>query len=339
MRVLVTGASSLIGQHVVKLLLERRYEVTAVQRGEVSIDGVSNVSLDLSTCSVSDEASSRLSTALEGQDAVVHLAAKVSVSGKWDEFNALNVLGTQSLINASLACQVSRFVHISSPSVAHAGKSLIGAEAGIANVEHARGHYARSKAMGELIALGANSEAMKVVCLRPHLVWGPGDTQLVQRIVDRARAGRLVLVGSGQALIDTTYIDNAATAIVAGLDHIDSAAGHSLVISNGQPRTVCEILQRILVAAGLPVHLKKIPAAVATNAGGLIESAWNALNAKGDPPMTRFMAEQLATAHWFSQRDTTRLLNWTPAISLEEGFVRLAEHMRQGGQTHSNRKG
>lgn len=330
MRVLVTGASSLIGQHVVRLLLARQYEVTALQRGVLSIDGVSNVSLDLSTCSVSDESSSRIREALKGQDAVIHLAAKVSVSGKWDEFNALNVLGTQSLVNASLACHVSRFVHISSPSVAHSGKSLVGADAGIANAKHARGHYARSKAMGELIALGANSEAMKVVCLRPHLVWGPGDTQLVQRILDRARAGRLVLVGSGQAMIDTTYIDNAASAIVAGLDHIESAAGHSLVISNGQPRTVNEILQRMLGAAGLPLTLKKVPAVVATNAGGLIERVWNTLNVKGDPPMTRFMAEQLATAHWFAQRDTTRLLNWTPAISLEEGFTRLAEHLQQG---------
>ncbi len=328
MKVLVTGASSLIGQHVVRLLLARQDEVTAVQRGTLSMDGVSNVSLDLSTCSVSDESSSRLRGALEGQDAVIHLAAKVSVSGQWDDFNALNVLGTQSLINGSLESRVSRFVHISSPSVAHSGKSLVGADAGIANAELARGHYARSKAMGELIALGANSEAMKVVCLRPHLVWGPGDTQLVQRIIDRARAGRLVLVGSGQAMIDTTYIDNAASAIVAGLDHIEHAAGHSLVISNGQPRTVCEILQRMLAAAGLPVTLKKVPAAVATNAGGLIESAWNTLNVKGDPPMTRFMAEQLATAHWFAQSDTTRLLNWTPAISLEEGFTRLAKHLQ-----------
>jgi len=190
-----------------------------------------------------------------------------------------------------------------------------------------RGHYARSKALGEQIALEANSDAFNVVSLRPHLVWGPNDKQLVQRIIDRAKAGRLLLVGSGQALIDTTYIDNAASAIVAGIDHAQQAAGKALVISNAQPRTVSEILQRILKAAGLPTELKHVPAPVAIAAGGAIEHVWERLDKPDDPPMTRFLAEQLATAHWFDQRKTRTLLNWTPHVTLEEGFVRLGESL------------
>ncbi len=175
-----------------------------------------------------------------------------------------------------------------------------------------------------LIALAANGEQMKVVALRPHLVWGPGDTQLVKRIVDRARAGRLVLVGSALALIDTTYIDNAAEAIVAGVDNTDRAAGHALVISNGQPRSVSEIMQRILIASGINTRLRNIPAGIAITAGTMIEYLWEVLDKQDDPPMTRFLAEQLATAHWFDQRETRRLLNWQPTVSIEEGFERLA---------------
>jgi nucleoside-diphosphate-sugar epimerase len=165
---------------------------------------------------------------------------------------------------------------------------------------------------------------MKVVALRPHLVWGPGDTQLVQRIVDRARSGRLALVGSGLALIDTTYVDNAASAIVAAIDRTERVAGRALVISNGQPRTVSEIIQRILLASGKPTNVRHVPSAIAIGAGAAIEQAWDRLDRTDDPPMTRFLAEQLATAHWFDQRSTQELLGWRPTVDIDEGFARLA---------------
>lgn len=322
MKVLVTGATSLIGQHVVQRLLGRGDSVSVLQRGPSGISGVQEVRCDLSS-----NCSSELQTALQGQDAVVHLAAKVGVSGRWDAFESINVNGTQNMVNSAREQGVSRFVHVSSPSVAHAGQSLVGSAEGLADPENVRGHYARSKALGEQIALHANSDCMQVVSLRPHLVWGPGDTQLVQRIIDRAKAGRLQLVGSGQALIDTTYIDNAAAAIVAGIDNIDRAAGEALVISNGQPRTVSEIIHRILRAAGLSVKLRKVPAPVAITAGTVIEKVWERLDRQDDPPMTRFLAEQLATAHWFDQRKTRTLLNWAPEVDLDEGFVRLAHSL------------
>ncbi len=322
MKVLVTGATSLIGRHVVAQLLERGDEVTVVQRNPSGIAGVNET-----CCNIADTASVKtLETALSGKDAVIHLAAKVGIAGRWDAYEAINVKGAERLVNCALRSGVNRYVHVSTPSVAHAGRSLIGAAAGAANPDNVRGHYAKSKAIGEQITLAANCADMKVVALRPHLVWGPGDTQLVQRIVDRARAGRLVLVGSGQALIDTTYIDNAASAIVAGTDNTEQAAGHALVISNGQPRTVQEIMQRILHAAGEPSNLRRIPAGIAIAAGTAIEQVWEWLDKSEDPPMTRFLAEQLATAHWFDQRDTQRLLNWQPTIGIEEGFERLAKH-------------
>ncbi|MFK7993332.1 MAG: NAD-dependent epimerase/dehydratase family protein [Granulosicoccus sp.] len=331
MKVLVTGASSLIGRHVIKLLLHRGDNVTVVQRGASGLDNVEEIRCDLSADSGNQQGERKLTVGealaqgMCGADAVVHLAAKVSVSGRWDAFEALNVEGTRRVIQASIANQVPRFVHVSSPSVAHAGRSLVAASAGPADPAHVSGHYARSKAMGEQIALAANSDRMKVLSLRPHLVWGPGDQQLVQRIIDRASSGRLQLVGSGQAFIDTTYIDNAASAIVAGIDNIDVAAGHALVISNGQPRTVSEIIHRILLSAGMRKNLRHVPTSIAITAGTCIERLWQTLDRQDDPPMTRFLAEQLATAHWFDQRQTRALLNWQPAVGLDEGFDRLTE--------------
>ncbi len=164
---------------------------------------------------------------------------------------------------------------------------------------------------------------MRVLAVRPHLVWGPGDTQLVARIVDRAARGRLPLLGHGAALIDTVYRDNAADAIVAALAAADTAHGHAYVVTNGEPRPVAELLAGMCRAAGVPAPRIRVPAALARAAGGAVERVWAVRPGSDEPPMTRFLAEQLSTAHWFDQRETRRALGWTPAVSLDEGFERL----------------
>jgi nucleoside-diphosphate-sugar epimerase len=169
-----------------------------------------------------------------------------------------------------------------------------------------------------------------VVAVRPHLVWGPGDTQLIGRIVERARAGRLPLLGSGAALIDTTYRDNAASAIVAALDRAESAHGRAFVVTNGEPRTIAELLEGICRAAGVTPPRWRMPAAAARVAGLAVEGLWAVRPGADEPPMTRFLAEQLSTAHWFDQRETRRALDWVPAVTIEEGLARLAASYGRG---------
>jgi nucleoside-diphosphate-sugar epimerase len=200
---------------------------------------------------------------------------------------------------------------------------LVGVGAEPADPAQARGSYARSKAVAERRALDADSGDLHVVVVRPHLVWGPGDTQLVQRIVDRARAGRLPLLGSGAALIDTTYVDNAAGALVAALDVAEEAHGQALVVTNGEPRPVAEVLRRLCRAAGAPEPRLRVPAGVAKAAGSIVDALWAVTARRDVPPITRFLAEQLSTAHWFDQRRTRQLLQWEPAVSLDSGFARL----------------
>ena len=319
MRVLVTGATSLVGRSLVELLLQRGDEVTVFQRGPSSIEGVAEHLGDISdTSAVGD--------AVAGAEAVVHLAARAGVTGRWELFEQANIVGTRCIIEAARAAGVGRFVHVSSPSVAHAGRSLVGASADPADPGEVRGHYARSKAYAELIALAADSATMAVTAIRPHLIWGPGDTQLVGRIVERARAGRLAVVGSGAALIDTTYVDNAADALVAALDKTPMIAGRALVVTNGQPRPVRELLNRIVLAAGLQKPRLKVPYRVARTGGMAVEQIWERRDREDDPPLTSFLAEQLGTAHWFDQRETRMALDWEPIVGLDEGFQRLRSH-------------
>lgn len=316
MKVLVTGGTSLLGARVARRLEDRGDDVTVFQRGS------SDASWRQIRGDIRDDRA--VGEAVRGVDAVVHLAAKVSVVGDWDEFESVNVGGTQSVLDAARAHGVGRVVHVSSPSVAHFGEPLVAPDAAPADPERAHGHYARSKAMAEKLALSAADDSLAVVAIRPHLVWGPGDTQLVGRIVERASTGRLVLIDGGTALIDTTYVDNAADALVAALDRVDDVNGEAFVVSNGEPRTVAELLARMCRAAGVAPPSRSVPRALASGAGAVVERAWSATGRDGEPPMTRFLAEQLSTAHWFDQRRTQDRLQWVPVVSLAEGFDRLA---------------
>jgi nucleoside-diphosphate-sugar epimerase len=311
MRVLVTGARGMLGAAVAHALAARGDAVTVLQRGPTGLP-FPEVRADLG------DPAAPLTAALAGHDAVVHLAAKVDVVGPWRDYRRTNVDGTRALLAAARAVGVARFVHVSSPSVAHAGSALVGAPAAPADPAHARGHYARSKALAEQLALAAVSSSLAVVAVRPHLVWGPGDPQLVGRILARARAGRLPVVGTGAALIDTTYVDNAVDALVAALDRAPQVTGRAFVVSNGEPRPVAELVASICAAAGVAPPRIAVPARVARAAGAVVERL-----VRRDPPMTRFLAEQLSTAHWFDQRATRTALGWTPHVGLDEGFARL----------------
>ncbi len=314
MKLLVTGASSLIGRHTVAALQGAGHQVTAFQRSPSGL-----VATELLGALGSPE----MAAACRGQDAVVHLAAKVGVVGTWDEFYDTNVGGTEALLAAAQDAGVQRFVHVSSPSVAHTGTALVGASATPAAPEAVSGHYSRSKAIAEQIALQSSAQDMAVVAIRPHLVWGPGDTQLIGRIVDRARRGRLALVGSGSALMDTTYVTNAADALVAAVDHCPNLGGQAFVVSNGEPRTVQELFQRITDAAGITWRPRRVPGTLASAGGTAAEKVWARTGRTDDPPITSFLAEQLATAHWFEQQSTQQALRWKPLVSLAQGFQQL----------------
>ena len=329
MRVLVTGGRGLLGSAVVRELAARGHEVTTFQRTPTGPDpGFREVLGD-----ITDPAA--VASAMTGQEGVVHLAALVSMTGAWAGFERVNVHGTATVLDAAAAAGVGSFVQVSSPSVAHAGEPLIGATATPADPDRARGNYARSKALAERATLARDGDALAVVAVRPHLVWGPGDTQLIGRIAERARAGRLVLIDDGAALIDSTYVDNAAEAIARSLERCQDPAvhGRAFVVSNGEPRTVFELVSRIALAAGGEPPRRRVPYPLARRVGAVVERAWDRTGRPDEPPITAFVAEQLATAHWFDQRETRLALRWQPRVGIEEGLDRLAASLSESRGT------
>ena len=310
MKVLVTGASSLIGRATVAQLLARGDDVTGFQRSP-SGTSARDVRGDIRDRDA-------VLAAAEGHDVIVHLAALVAPRPAFADAYAVNVNGTDHVLDAT--ARGARLVHVSSPSVAFADRPAIGAGAE-PPVYRGPDAYTHTKALAEQRV--AERALPGVVVIRPHLVWGPGDTQLVGRIVDRARAGRLALPDGGRALVDTTYVDDAAAALVAAVDRTgDSpeAASRPWVVTGADPRPVGELVAGILAAHGVATAPRTVPAPVAAAVGSLVGRWW-----RGDePPLTRFAARQLSVAHTFDQRDTQRVLRWTPTVTVDDGLARLA---------------
>ena len=330
MRVLVTGGGGFLGGAVVDALLARGDDVASVARSDhphLRDRGVTTFRGDLADPGVA-------ACAVAGADVVVHAAARAGIAGTDAQFRRSNVDATRALLAACRAAGVRRFVFTSTPSVVHTGGDIAGGDESMPYATRFDAAYPRTKAEAERLVLAADSADLATVALRPHLVWGPGDTQLVPRILARARAGRLRLVGDGRAVIDTTYVDDAADAHLAAVDAIGpgaACAGRAYFVTSGDPRPVHELVDGILAAGGLPPEHRTVPRAVAVGAGAVVETVWGLLGRvpalpfdPGEPPMTRFLARQLATDHWFDISAARRDLDWSPRTSLDDGFARLA---------------
>jgi len=322
-KVLVTGGGGFVGGAVVRALLARGEEVVSLARGDypaLRALGVHTVRGDLA-----DPAAVR--AAADGCSAVVHVAAKAGIWGPLADYRRSNIEGTRSVLAACRSLGIERLVHTSTPSVVHAGGDIEGGDESLPYAEHADWPYARTKAVAEREVLAAASGTLGTVALRPHLVWGPGDTQLVPRVLQRARTGRLRLIDGGCARIDTTFIDDAVAAHLCALDAVAPGArcsGRAYFISSGDPRPFGEVINSILAVAGLPPVTRSVPLRVAVAAGVAGEGLWHLLRRTDDPPMTRLLARQLATAHWFDISAARRDLGYSPQVGLEEGCRRLA---------------
>ena len=328
MKVLVTGGGGFLGKALVRRLLERGESVRSFSRGdypELTESGVEVRRGDLA-----DPAA--VAAACEGMDAVFHAGAKAGIWGAEEEYRLANVEGTRNVLEACRKAGVGKLVFTSSPSVVFGGADLEGVDESIPYPERYEAAYPRTKAEAERRVLSANGPELLTTALRPHLIWGPGDNHLVPRLVARSRAGALRRISGPPCRVDSTYIDNAVDAHLNALERLsspDSApAGKAYFIAQDEPMPLWELIDRILEAAGEPPVRRSVSPRAAYAAGCALEVLYRLLGLGGEPRMTRFLAHELSTAHWFDLSAARRDLGYCPRVSTAEGLARLKESFK-----------
>jgi nucleoside-diphosphate-sugar epimerase len=270
--------------------------------------------------------------AADGCDIVYHVAAKAGIWGPYDEYYRTNVIGTKNVINACLANGIKKLVYTSSPSVVFDGTDMEGVDESVPYPDHFEAYYPETKAEAERLILKANSDKLATVALRPHLIWGPEDNHLVPRIIEKGKKGTLRKIGNKQCLVDTIYVDNAAEAHIMAADKLDigsSVAGKTYFISQEEPKPLWDVVNQILEAGGVAPVERSISPGLAYGIGWALEKIYSAFSIKGEPRMTRFLAGELSTSHWFDISAAKSDFGYKATVSYEDGMSRLKEWLRK----------
>lgn len=314
MKALVTGGAGFLGRAIVEKLLARGDSVTAVSRQSypaLTKLGARSLAVDLGDTEA-------LTRAMDGHAVVFHVAAKTGVWGPRDEFERTNVEGTRHVVEACRAAGVGKLVMTSSPSVVFDGRSHVNALNDLPYPAQYESDYPRTKALAEQLALAANSAALPVVALRPHLIYGPGDPHLLPRLLARARSGRLRRVGDGTNRVSITYVANAAAGHLQAADRLApgaACAGKAYFLADAEPVVLWDWLNQLFTRLDIPAVRGQLPVGVARLAGALAERAWRGLDLDGEPPMTRFVASQLATSHTYDLTPSRQDVGYLPPVS------------------------
>ncbi|MFQ5423780.1 MAG: NAD-dependent epimerase/dehydratase family protein [Phycisphaerae bacterium] len=326
MNALVTGGGGFLGRAIAERLIARGDRVRSFARGgypELRAIGAETLRGDIADRQA-------VTAACAGCDCVFHVAARAGLGGPYRLYHRINVIGTENVIAGCRAGGVSRLVYTSSPSVVFDGTDQQGVDESAPRPLRFHAHYPKTKAIAERAVLASNGPGLATVALRPHLIWGPRDNHLVPRII--ARAGRLRRIGGDNKVVDSTYIDNAADAHLLACDRLAPeapVAGRAYFISNGEPRPLWGLINGILAAADLPPVTRTIPRWAARAAGSLAETTYALLRLSGEPPITRFLVDEMSTAHWFDITAARRDLAYEPAVSIDEGLRQLEAWLRE----------
>jgi nucleoside-diphosphate-sugar epimerase len=318
--ILVTGGGGFLGGAIVRQLVERGNRVLSFSRSihtDLTTLGVEQIQGDI-------EDAHAVKKACSGAQTVFHVAAKAGVWGNWNDFYRPNVIGTMNIIDACKRCNVERLIYTSSPSAIFNGQDMENVDESVPYPATFHHHYPKTKAMAEQAVRKAAHDGLSSIILRPHLIWGPGDTHIVPGILSRSH--RLRRIGDGANRVDTIYIDNAAHAHLladAALAGHPDLSGRIYFISQNDPIPVWQMIDAILKAGGKPPIRKTISPNAAYVAAAIMEAIYFAFRLKGEPPMTRWGVSELASTHWFNIDAAKQDLGYTPMVSTEEGLKRL----------------
>jgi nucleoside-diphosphate-sugar epimerase len=332
MHALVTGGGGFLGLYIVEQLRARGARVSVFCRNQHA--PLERLDVEVIRGDVRDAEAVR--RACQGVDTVFHAAAMAGIWGPWRNYHGINTVGTRNVIAACLACGTARLVYTSSPSVVFDGSDHLGADESLPYPRSYLCPYPHTKALAEQAVLAANGQSgLLTVALRPHLIWGPRDNHLIPRLIARARAGKLKQIGAGNNLVSISYVENAAAAHLQAADALatgSAVAGQAFFVNEEEPVNLWQWIRSLLLRAGLEPPRGSLAAPLAYAAGAFLEWAYLLGRIQGEPPMTRFLARQLAGSHHYSILKAKRAFGLKPLVSVSEGLNRIDGDLKRLGK-------
>ena len=306
MKVAVTGASGFIGGYVARYLARYGFDVTGFGRRPAAL-------LDAPVPRYQSWDFATPSLEQKRFDAVVHCGALVRDWGSDESFVRANVDGTRAVLDAFP--DTPRFIHVSSSSVYsdHVAKRSISEGADIGSCRYSA--YGRTKAAAEAVVIASGRSA---VILRPHIVYGPGDTTLFPRVIESCHLGRLLVPGTGENRMSMTHVENLASCVEGALR--TSVTG-IFNVTDGEDATVHDLLTTILARYGVHARPLYIPTGTAALLAFAMEAAWRAVGAAHRPPLTRYLVAQLTGDHTLDISRVKEVLGYEPKWSYRDGPV------------------
>jgi len=323
--ILVTGGGGFLGFAIIKQLINPQNNISSFSRSSHS--QLSKLDIKQIQGNLADK--NGVFNAVKGNDVVFHVAAKPGIWGDYQDYFQTNYIGTKNIVDACIQHKIPHLIYTSSPSVIFNGTDMEGVNESMPYPLKYHAHYPETKAMAEKYVISAGKKNLKTICLRPHLIWGPGDNHLVPRILSKAK--KLVRVGKKENLVDTVYIDNAAHAHILALESLkknSNLSGKTYFISQDEPILLWDMVNAILDAGKLPPVTRTLPYSLVKTIGYFTEIIYKTLNISTEPPITRFMAEEVATSHWFDISAAKQDLGYRPLVSTKEGLLQLKKFLQ-----------
>ncbi len=307
MRLAVTGASGFVGGAVCRAAVDKGWSVTAFGRRR-SVDpahvaGATYRSWDIAAGPLPDP---------PAVDAVVHCAGSVTDWGPAPVQWASNVTGAGHVLR-SFPLPV-RFVHLSTASVYDPYRPTVRATEDLAPVARYLNAYAASKAAAERMIRDERPDA---VLLRPHAVYGPGDTTLLPRLLSAIRGGRLVAVGDGRQLVHLTGVANLAQACLLAAEATN--AGGVYNIADAEPLALDDALRALLAGRRLPVRVLYVPRRLLWPVATAVEAGARVLRRRNPPRLTRYVVSHLAHERTLDLSAARARLGYRPATTSFHG--------------------